>query len=512
MNSLNRSEYFSTDHLRADLKKHAIRGAGATVFANISGYFFQMIGTIILARLLTPDDFGLISMVTAFSLLFMGFGANGFTEAIIQKDVINHTQVSTIFWIHVGISSILTLFFIGLAPIMVWFYKEPRLQSVTIALAFSIFFTSLYTAHMALLKRNMSFYLTSANEILSMIVATAASIAVAFWGWGYWSLVARRVAPQIALVVGAWLMCKWRPGLPALRSGVKSMIKFALNAYGNFSFNYCSKYIDKILIGWRHSTQALGHYSNAYHLFIMPSIQFSYPLLSVAVATLSRLNNEPEKYRHYFLKSISTVAFIGMGLSVWLTLIGKDLILLLLGPQWQKAGQIFTAFGPSIGIMLIYNSHSWIHLSIGRADRWFRWSIVSLVTTVILFILGLPFGPLGVAIAYSASFYVLIGPALWYAGRPIQLKLSYVLSAVWKYFIAVIISGTVCWYVLYSFHPTSRIFLELNLLSRIFIASTLCITLYLLFIIVFFRNLKPVLEVIALLRDMVPKAFSKESK
>ena len=118
------------------------------------------------------------------------------------------------------------------------------------------------------------------------------------------------------------------------------------------------------------------------------------------------------------------IAAIGMLLSVILTVIANDLILLLLGTQWKETGQILIAFGPAVGMILIYYTNGWIHLSLGRADRWFRWEIMASIATVLCFIIGLPFGTLGVAIAYSLSFYVLTGPALWYAGRPINLSFS----------------------------------------------------------------------------------------
>src|SRR5512139_2693906 len=103
--------YFDTLHLRADLKKKAVRGAAATVFSQIAMLLINLGGTVILARLLTPEDFGLVTMVTTFSLLLMNFGLNGFTEAIIQRENLDHPVVSTLFWINGGISLALTLVF-----------------------------------------------------------------------------------------------------------------------------------------------------------------------------------------------------------------------------------------------------------------------------------------------------------------------------------------------------------------------------------------------------------------
>ena len=133
--SWSKGDYFSNDNLRAGLKERALRGAGATVFSHFSMFAIQLIGTIILARLLTPDDFGLVAMVATFSILLQNFGVRGFTEATIQSDAINHRKISTVFWIHVALSILLTLLFVALSPLIAWFYKEPRLEAIAIVIA-----------------------------------------------------------------------------------------------------------------------------------------------------------------------------------------------------------------------------------------------------------------------------------------------------------------------------------------------------------------------------------------
>jgi len=506
----NKEEYFNNGHLKSGLKKRALSGAGVTVLSQVSMYGIQMIGTIVLARILTPDDFGLIAMVMAFSLLFQNFGMRGFTEATIQSDVINHKKISTLFWIHVALSVAIAILFMGLSPLIAWFYKDPRLVSIAIVVPVSFVFNALATQHLALLSRNMQFYKIAANEIAATTIGVIVAITLAWQGGEYWALVARRVVPIMSIAAGAWILCRWLPGLPSLGTGVRPMLKFGINTYGNFAMNYLSRNLDKMLIGWRHGAQSLGQYERAYYLFVMPVNQLSYPLTNVAVAALSRLRDDPEKYRNYYLKALSILAFIGMPLSAILTLIGKDFLLLLLGPQWNKAGEIFSVFGPSIGILLIYGTHGWLHLSLGKADRWFRWGIIELILVVISFLIGLPFGAIGVAIAYATCFYVLFLPGLWFAGRPIHLKLISFISAIWKYYISALAAGLLCWLILYSFDISSNIFIRLNIIVRIFISSTLCISLYLLIIVSFFQGKKAISDFIFLVRDMLPDRIQKK--
>ncbi|HPQ44608.1 MAG TPA: lipopolysaccharide biosynthesis protein [Syntrophales bacterium] len=496
--------YFNKDFQLKSLKARAIKGAGATVFAQIVNYGIQVVGTVILARILMPDDFGLIAMVVIFSLLLQNFGINGFTEAVIQQKEINHRQISTFFWINIGISFALTIFLICSSPLIAWFYKEPRLELITVALAFSIIIAGLSTQHLALLKRNIQFYKTSVNEVVATLLSVIVSIVMALGGCGYWSLIARRLTLPLSTTIGAWILCRWCPGLPARGTGVRPMLKFAFNVYGNFCITYFSRNIDKMLIGRYHGTQQLGNYDRAYHLSSMLHNQLTVPLANVAVATLSRLRDNPEKCLYYYLKILSLIAFIGMPLSAIFTLIGNDLILLLLGPQWDNAGQIFSAFGPGIGIMLIYGTHVWLHFSMGRADRLLRWSIIGLIVTVTLFLIGLPFGAVGVAVAYSSSFYVLLGPGIWYAGRPIQLTFSFLISAIWKYWVAACLSGVFWWFILYFYDLTSNIFADFNIFMRLLVASVMCMSTYLLLICSFYKSIKPVSEFFSILSEMVP--------
>jgi PST family polysaccharide transporter len=264
-----------------------------------------------------------------------------------------------------------------------------------------------------------------------------------------------------------------------------------------------------MLIGRFCGSQLLGMYDRAYHLSNMLPNQVLGSLNNLAVAAFSRLDN-PDKYRHSFLAMLSILAFVGMPLSAALVLNSEDLILLLLGPQWIKAGEIFFAFGLSIGVAIIYLTHGWLHLSLGTPERWFRWGIIEFIVSVSCFLVGLLYGALGVAIAYSSSFYILIIPGLCYAGRPIDLRFSFIMSAVWKYYVSAAGAGFLSWLILYKYEFTSGIFSRLNIFIRISVSSAICILIYLALVIVFWQGVRPILEFISVLREMIPKNFSSK--
>jgi PST family polysaccharide transporter len=494
------------------LRRLAIRGAGVTVLAQSLGFAIQMIATVVLARLLTPADFGLVIMVTTFSLLLMNFGLNGFTEAVLQREEIDHALASNLFWINVGLGLLLTIGFAAAGPLLARFYGDLRVAAVAVAMSVTIFFTCLSVQHLALLKRAMRFSVVSANDIFARAVSVAVSILLAQMGWGYWALVAGAVALPLATSIGALTLCRWVPGLPRRGVGTVPMVRFAMNTYGRFTANYFTWNLDNLLVGWRFGPQPLGFYKKAYDLFVLPTNQLSAPLTTVAVATLSRLTGDSTQYRRYYLSALSLMAFVGMGLGADLTLVGKDLVLVLLGPQWEESGRIFTFFGPGIGIMLLYYTHGWIHLSIGRADRWLRWSVVEFAMTGLLFLLGLPWGPVGIAVAWVVSFWILTIPALWYAGRPARLGIAPVIGAVWKYVLASALAGCASAVIIRGIPSLAAASGAMGAIGRIVVISVLFGALYLCAVILLHRGCAPLSQVAELLRDMVPWGrFSRSS-
>ncbi len=485
-----------------ELRRLTVRGAGATLAAGVMTLSTQIIATMVLARLLTPTDFGLVTMVTTFSLLVANFGFNGLTEAIVQCDEIDHQLASTLFWINAACGILLTIGFAEAGSLLARFYHDPLVQRVTVFISLTIFATSISTIHLALLKRAMRFSWVSVNDICARMISVFISIMLGWMGWGYWALVAGVVALPVSTSVGAFLLCRWMPGFPRKVAGTGSLMRFALNTYGNFSVNYVSRNTDNLLVGWRFSAQSLGFYKKAYDLFALSANQLVASIAVVVVAGLSRVRKDPALYRRYVIDALAVMAFVGMGLGAGLTLVGKDLILVLLGPKWGPAGRIFTFFGPGIGIMILYATHGWIHLSLGRADRWFRWAIVEFVFTCLLFIGCLRWGPVGIATAWSASFWILTIPAIWYAGRPIGLRVGSVLAMAWRFVVASLVAALVTHFTLHQIPALYEIPGIAGALFRIAVVSTCVAFVYLGSVVLLHGGFAPLLQIAGLLGEM----------
>jgi O-antigen/teichoic acid export membrane protein/glycosyltransferase involved in cell wall biosynthesis len=484
------------------LRHLAVRGAGMTLFSGGIGLAIQVVGTAVLARLLTPTDFGLVTMVTTFSLLLANLGFNGITEAIVQREEIDHGLASTLFWINLATGLLLTLGFAAAGSLLASFYHNALVRGVTTGISLTIFATSISVVHLSLLKRGMRFKQVSINDICARLATVIVAVLLGWAGWGYWALVAGAVASPVSTMIGAFFLCRWTPGFPRWVEGTGSTLRFAIHTYGNFTINYLSRNTDNLLVGWRFDARSLGFYKKAYDLFALSASQLVSSIAIVVVGALSRVNRDAALYRRYLLGAVSIMAFVGMGLSAGLTLAGKDLIRLLLGPGWEPAGRIFTFFGPGIGVMVIYHTHGWIHLSAGRPDRWFRWGVVEFIVTCLLFVAGLPWGPVGIAIAWTVSFWVLTIPALWYAGKPIGLPVSTVLAVVWRYLVASLVAGCATAIIIKGIPSLATMPGALGAVARIAVICMLLVPVYFTAIILLHGGFEPVYQITKLLREM----------
>jgi len=497
----------STDGLR----RRALRGAAATLLSSGLGTAMHIVSVVVLARLLKPADVGLVAMVTTFSFMFASWGLNGFTEAIIKSDDLNHALVSNVFWINLAISVLLTGAFASAGPLLAWLYGDPRIPYLTAALSLTIFLNSTWVVHLALLSRAMRFGAVSVNDRVRHAVEIIVTVLLAWAGWGYWCLVGGYLASAIATSLGAWILCQWIPSRPRAVPGTGSMVRFAIQVYARYTSYYWAHNSDNLLVGWRFGAQALGFYKKAYDLFVLAASQVVYPLTHVAMAALSRVSKDPDEYKRCFTRTLGVLAFISMGVGANLTLIGRDVIFILLGPAWAPSGRIFAFFGLGIGIMAVYETHGWIHLSIGRPDRWFRWGLIEFPVTGALFVAALPLGPIGVAMAWTTSYWVLSIPALWYAGRPIGLSVGSLIKVLWKYAAASFMALCAVMIILRdSYFGASQT--ALDAFNRAMIVSVLYVSSYLVAVRLLHGSFAPVSQFGRLLKEMLPRRSAADPK
>ncbi len=216
----------------AELKQRSVRG-GLVSLLSQGGLFVLQTGTaIVLARILSPEDFGLQGMVFVIVGFLNLFRDAGLSVASIQQQVLTPGQISTLFWINVAVGALLTTAAIAMAPVLAAFYKEPRLLSMTIASAPVFFLNGLAMQHRALLGRAMRFTTMAKIDILALVVSATVGVGMALQEFGYWSLVGMAVSGPIVSAAAAWIAVPWIPGRPTRAAGVDSMLRIGGNGSG----------------------------------------------------------------------------------------------------------------------------------------------------------------------------------------------------------------------------------------------------------------------------------------
>ncbi|MGH9872014.1 MAG: lipopolysaccharide biosynthesis protein [Pyrinomonadaceae bacterium] len=416
--SPNEDLIFQTAHLQANIGSRAARGGALAISSQAAKFVVTIIATSVMARLLTPNDYGLIGMVAFFTNFVSMFKDLGLSVALIQQDKISSAQVSNLFWVNVAFSLATTLLTLLLSPAVAWFYGDRRLIGITALTAAGFLLGGLAVQHEGLLRRQMRFGVLATTNLVSMIVGYLVGIAFAIFRFGYWSLVFSQLAVLGTNTVIVWLACRWRPGLPRRNSGVKSMIVFGRNFTGFSIVNYFSRNLDNLLIGKFWGAQQLGLYGRAYQLMTLPLDQINEPITSVAIPALSRMTDSAERYRQAYLRMLQKIAILTMPCVVLMIVTADWLVAIVLGPQWAGTTSIFRLLG-IVGIFQpIVNTTGWLFLTQGRSHDMFKWGLISAPITVGSIIAGLPWGALGVATSYSLVQLCITYPLLfWFVGR-----------------------------------------------------------------------------------------------
>jgi O-antigen/teichoic acid export membrane protein len=410
--------HFATDHLLSNLRNRTVSSSVVTTISQGIQFALNLASISVLARLLTPRDFGLVAMVTSIMGFLQVFQDAGLSTATVQREGITHAQVSNLFWVNVVLSGSVSLLVAGCAPLIARFYHEPRLISITLALSVTFLLVGSTVQHMALLNRQMRFKLIAFIQVGSMAVGVAVGISMAVMGCGFWSLVGMNLTTPIVAFLLTWTFSRWRPQIFSRNSGTRPLLNFGANMAAGSFFHALSRNADGLLIGRFYGSDALGLYSRGAVLLTRPLNQIFATLNKVFVPALSRLQNQPERYRQAFLQAYESIALVSFPFTALFLSLAHPLTLVVLGPKWEKAATILASFTMVALYYPLSNVASWLFATQGRGrDALIGFSISSVVT-VVSFIAGLPYGPVGVALAYSIACLTILLPVRFYiAGR-----------------------------------------------------------------------------------------------
>lgn len=421
----------------SDLKSRTIRSGAFAMGAEGVEFVLRLGSIIVLARLLVPEQFGLIAMVTAITAVAERFKDLGLSVATIQRKEITHDQVSTLFWVNTGTGLGIALLIAALAVPIAWFYGDPRLVAICIALGSTFFFSGITIQHQALQRRLMRFGQLALIQIGASAASVAIAVAIAFMDYGYWALVAREVSRSVLVLLGTWICIPWVPGRPSRLADVKSMLIFGGDVtLFNLIWSFVTFNLDQILIGKLFGATPLGLYRQGINLVLAPISQLSFPVSTVAEAALSRLQDATDRYRRYYLRFLGALASVTMPLAVFLAVFAEEVVLVALGARWVAATDYLRIFAMAAMVRPAAFTAGFVMVTCGRSRRYLWWGIFQSVGLAAFLAVGTQWGPKGVAYAHVASSYLLLVPLLYWGFTGTPITIGHFASAVQKPLVA----------------------------------------------------------------------------
>ena len=393
-----------------DLKRKSFRGGMAFVATQSGQILLQMAWTIVMARLLSPSDFGHVAMVAPLAALLYVIGDVGFGQAIMQRRKLSYAQLSNVFWISLAINGTLFAIFLALSPLIGMFYDKPEVAWIAAAYSGMFLIGSLSSVHSALLARRLQFARLGIIKLVGFGLGAAAGVAAAVMLHNYWALIIASVVTGVTSVVLTWIAAGWVPRGPNREGDVRSIMGFGGNIATTRMFDYMCAHADTIMIGKVWGEVALGYYDRAFRLMVTPTSLVTGPLGNLAPAVLSRLVHTPDSYRRATLGLMRLVLLGTIPGMIFAVVLAPRLIPLAFGDAWDQSIPIFQAFGVAALLRFQMIMLEWLFVIEDRTGDLRNWCMVRTALTVGAFAAGLPWGALGVAAAYAGAVLLLMSP------------------------------------------------------------------------------------------------------
>jgi PST family polysaccharide transporter len=348
---------------------------------------------------------------------------------------------------------------------------------VTPVLGTAFLFNAVGIQHSALLQRQMRFTAMAAISVASLMVGTTTAIVGAAIGCGYWALVANSVTTPLVASIGFWLATGWVPGMPRQGAGVRSMMHFGGTLTLNGIIAYVGLNADKVMIGRFLGVDAIGIYGRGFQLVSIPTDSLNSAVGEVAFSALSRLQNDPVRLRSYFLKGFSLVLGLTLPITIACALFAGDIVLVLLGPEWQASTEIVRLLAPTIAVIAVINPLGWLIFSLGLVQRSLKIGLVFAPIMILGCVLGLPYGATGVAFAYSAVMVLWMVPHVAWCVHGTAISLRDVAATMIRPLASGVVAGAAGYAVRLEcgdfLSPLLRLVLESGVLAATFFAVLL---------------------------------------
>ncbi|MFW9262089.1 lipopolysaccharide biosynthesis protein [Nostoc sp. CALU 546] len=407
----------------SNLREKAVKSVIWTAIESWGRQAISLVVFFILARLLSPENFGLIALAYIFIEFVQIFVDQGFSVAIIQRQEIDAEHLDTAFWTTLGISILLTVLSIAGAGLVADLLKQPQLIPIIQYLSISFTLSGLSSVQQAVLERRFAFKSLAIRSLLAVIIGGIVGVVMAFFNFGVWSLVGQQISSSLVQVLVLWRVSDWRPGFKFSVIHAKELFTFGINISAFNIINFFNRRSDDLLIGYFLGLVALGYYSVAYKLLLVMMQVLITTTTKVALPIFSRLQGEPERLLNAFYSATQFTSLLVFPVFLCVPALAPEFIKVFFGEQWIQSIpvlQVLSLIGP-VHLIFFYNNS--VILALGKPS-WRLWiQVINTVTNVVGFALAVKWGIVAVASAYVIRGYLILPISLLAINKLVKMSL-----------------------------------------------------------------------------------------
>jgi len=414
------------------LANNIVAGVKISTLSQAGQLVVQLVTTLVLVRLLTPEDFGLYGMALVVTGLMSTVRDLGTGAAVIQKQDMSDDLLASLFWANILFGLMAMVMLLLVSPLVAAFYREPRLVSVLGMLSLAFAISGCSVVHQSVLEKNLAFSTVCTIEFVAAAAGAVVAVAAAFLKAGIWCFVWQNLVGAIVSTTLFWLTSHWRPVGCFNWAGLKNVWSFSLNVAGFNLVNFCTRNVDNLLIGRYLGAQSLGQYAVAYRIMLMPLQLISGVVGRVMFPIYATLQGDLRELRRVYLVVVGQIAFVAFPMALMAVMVIEPFVDFFFGPGWEMLPLLVVILAPIGLIQAVSTMNGHLYRAMGRADLQFRVGTVFTVLMITSFATGLRWGVQGVAGAYAIMSLVLFFPSMAIPLRLIELPIASLFRELWR--------------------------------------------------------------------------------
>jgi polysaccharide transporter, PST family len=413
---------FPSEAADAALGDRSVRSGFTTVLSRGAQILLQLAAVAILARLLTPEDYGIQALVFPVALLTGQIANIGLQSAVIHHESLDPRVASLFFWHGLRVNLVVSGGMALAGPFLARLFGDARVMGIAAAWALVIYVSTTASVPEALLKRQLRFGIVATVQLAAIVTSIVAAVVAALLGAGYWALMVQVAVLELGRAAGIWFLCPWRPSRSVRRedatdAGLDAMRAYWRNLSGARVVAWCGDQADRLVVGAVAGAPVLGLYDAAKRWAWFPFIELYVALTDVAVASLSRVRRDTERYRAYFRNIYLPVYSIALPTIVFVFIDAARILHVLLGDQWSGATTYLRILSVAAAGASLSRMATWLYLTTGETRRQFRWTLVTTPIMLLALFVGAARGATGVAMGFAMGTCVLAVPSVVNAAR-----------------------------------------------------------------------------------------------